>query len=208
VTRPSLALDHIVVSAERLEEGVAYVEDVLGVEMAPGGAHPQMGTHNRLLGLGHAYLEVIAIDPEGTAPDQGRWFDLDHFSGPPRLTNWVAQTPDLPAALAVAPNGSGLPTKLSRGDLTWQIALSPDGTLPFGGAFPGLIAWGDTAHPTTRLPDAGCRLAKVQITHPEPGALRDAVAAFASPFVDWVAQGPLGFRAEIDTPSGRKVLTS
>ena len=57
-------LDHLVVSAATLAEGVAYVEEALGVAMAGGGEHAHMGTHNRLLSLGPSdYLEVIAVDP-------------------------------------------------------------------------------------------------------------------------------------------------
>lgn len=203
----ALKLDHIVVSTERLADGVAYVEETLGVTMAPGGTHPAMGTHNRLLGLGDAYLEVIAIDPGTPPPSQPRWFDLDNFSGPPRLTNWVAEVVDLDAALAVAPPGSGSPMALSRGDLTWDIAISAAGTLPFGGAFPGLIAWGDTPHPTTRLPDAGCRLTSFDVSHPDAAGLRAAFAPFDTALGGWIAQGPAGFRATIETPNGDRVLT-
>lgn len=69
----SLTLDHLVVAARTLEEGVAYVADTLGIEPAGGGAHPSMRTHNRLFGLwGRAYLEVIAADPDAPAPEIGR----------------------------------------------------------------------------------------------------------------------------------------
>jgi hypothetical protein len=37
-------LDHIVVAADTLEHGLAYIEAILGVEMPRGGAHPRMGT--------------------------------------------------------------------------------------------------------------------------------------------------------------------
>lgn len=74
----STVLDHLVVAARTLEEGAAYIERMLGVAMSPGGQHPQMGTHNRLLNLGGGvYLEVLAIDPQGIPPDRPRWFDLD-----------------------------------------------------------------------------------------------------------------------------------
>ena len=59
-----LEFDHIAISATCLAEGVAAVEAALGVALSGGGAHPHMATHNRLLGLGDLYLEVIASDPE------------------------------------------------------------------------------------------------------------------------------------------------
>ncbi len=202
-----LALDHIVIAAERLEDGVAHVEDTLGVAMAPGGKHPAMGTHNALLGLGDVYLEVIAIDPNAPPPSRPRWFDLDRFAGPPRLTNWVARAADLSAARAAAPPGTGAPMSLSRGDLTWTIAISEDGTLPFGGAFPGLIAWGDTPHPTTRLPDAGCRLEDWRVSHPDAEDLKAALARFSGGLEGWVhSGGRTDFRALVATPTGTKEL--
>jgi hypothetical protein len=43
------AVDHLVIAAASLEEGVAWCEATLGVTPGPGGEHPLMGTHNRLL---------------------------------------------------------------------------------------------------------------------------------------------------------------
>ncbi|MFT7058852.1 MAG: hypothetical protein ACJASV_001357, partial [Pseudorhodobacter sp.] len=76
-----LRLDHIAVAANTLAEGTAWVEAQLGVTLAPGGQHPLMATHNRLLGLADDYLEVITINPDAPAPPHPRWFDLDRFSG-------------------------------------------------------------------------------------------------------------------------------
>ena len=44
-----LRLDHLALSCERLADGVGALEMALGVPLAPGGVHPLMGTHNRLL---------------------------------------------------------------------------------------------------------------------------------------------------------------
>jgi hypothetical protein len=171
-----LRIDHLAVVAGRLEEGVAAVEGLLGVPMAGGGKHAPMGTHNRLISLGDLYLEVIAVDPDAPLPGRPRWFDMDSFSGPPRLTNWVAACDDLAAEVAVGPPGIGVPVSLSRGDYRWQMAVPPDGRLPFGGAFPALIRWEGTAHPAPALPDLGLRLIRLEIGHPEAEALRAALA--------------------------------
>jgi hypothetical protein len=56
-----LRFDHLAVSALDLAEGVAWVEEALGTKLAGGGQHPHMATHNRLLGLGDLYLEVIEL---------------------------------------------------------------------------------------------------------------------------------------------------
>lgn len=203
-----LTLDHLVISAMRLDLGVAHVETLLGVTMAPGGRHVLMGTHNALLHLGGIYLEVIAIDPAAAVPDHPRWFGLDDFSGPPRLTNWVARTDDLARALALAPPGSGAPLALSRGDLRWSMAVPASGKLPYGGAFPGLICWQGDAHPVQRLPDAGCRLRSLQIGCPDAGGLRADLAKFAGGLEQYVAEAPdPGFSAVIATPGGAVTLT-
>ena len=123
-------IDHLAVAAASLDEGTAAVEAALGVKLSPGGQHALMGTHNRLLGLGDLYLEVIAVDPAAPPPGHPRWFRLDQFTGAPRLTNWVVAVDDLEGALAVAPAGAGQAVDLARGDLRWRIAVPPDGTLP------------------------------------------------------------------------------
>ncbi|PJF09024.1 VOC family protein [Pseudorhodobacter sp. MZDSW-24AT] len=199
-----LTLDHLAVSCTDLAEGVAAIEAALGLPLAPGGEHPHMGTHNRLLSLGDLYLEVIAINPEAPAPAWPRWFALDAFSGPPRLTNWVAACPDLEAAVAVAPEGAGVPVDLARGDLRWRMAVPGNGLLPFGGAFPALIQWLGP-HPAPRLPDRGARLARLVVTHPQARDLGAALAGVQDARLV-IETGPLGLQAEIDTPHGRRVL--
>ncbi len=204
-----LFLDHLAVSAASLADGVAAVEAALGVPLAPGGAHPQMGTHNRLLSLGPGvYLEVIAVDPAGRPPGRPRWFDLDGFSGPPRLTNWVARCDDLVRALAASPAGAGRVHDLARGDFRWRMAIPDDGRLPFGGAFPGLIEWQGNLHPADSLPDRGCRLRLLTLVHPEAEALRAALAGrLDDPRLE-ILEGPApALRAQIATPAGLRTLS-
>ena len=202
-----LAFDHIAVSAETLADGVASVEDRLGVPLAGGGQHPHMATHNRLLGLGDLYLEVIAADPDAPRPAWPRWFDLDRFSGPPRLPNWVARCDDLDAEVALSPPGIGVPVALSRGDFRWRMAVPGDGILPFDGAFPALIQWQGSAHPAPRLPDAGVRLIRLTLIHPQADALRDGLAGRLDDPRVVVEQGPeKAMQAEFATPHGTRRL--
>jgi hypothetical protein len=202
-----LVFDHLAVSATTLAEGVDAVEAALGVSLAGGGEHPHMSTHNRLLGLGDLYLEVIAVDPAAPAPAWPRWFDLDRFSGPARLTNWVARCDDLAAELALSPAGTGTPVALSRGDFRWQMAVPADGCLPFDGCFPALIHWEGTAHPAQRLPDAGVRLTRLEIAHPQADALSDALAGRMSDPRIAIVPGPAkAMRAQFETPHGTRVL--
>ncbi|MGR3343159.1 MAG: VOC family protein [Paracoccaceae bacterium] len=203
-----LALDHLVVCAETVEAGSAHVEQLLGVEPEPGGRHVQMGTHNRLVSLGsEIYLEVIAIDPGAAAPGRVRWFDLDRFAGPPRLTNWIARCDDLTAAVGVAPAGIGDVIELERGDLRWRMAVPHDGRLPFGGAYPGLISWLGSARPAARLVDRGCRLQELRIVHPDAAALSAYLELVMELRLVTIKTGPeVRIEATIDTPTGVKVL--
>lgn len=196
-----LALDHIALAAETLEAGVAHAEAALGLPLAGGGAHALMGTHNRLLGLGDLYFEVIAIDPSAPKPPHPRWFDLDRFRGPPRLTNWICR-----ADLHNAPPEAGRVLDVARGDLRWRMAVPENGALPMGGTYPALIEWLGDLHPTQRLPDSGARLALLEIATPDPDALRAALSGFADARVQ-IIQGQPALRATFDTPHGRRVLT-
>ena len=203
----SLRFDHLAVSALALGDGVAAVEATLGVSMAGGGQHPLMATHNRLLGLGDLYLEVIAADPDAPRPAWPRWFDLDHFAGAPRLTNWIAGCDDLDAAVAASPGGVGLPVDLARGDYRWRMAVPGDGRLPFDGCFPALIQWQGALHPAAALPVTGVRLRLLEVAHPQAAALRAALAGrFTDPRVVIVDGPAKAMRATFTTPHGPRVL--
>lgn len=205
-----MRFDHIAIAAADLQSGVDHVEAALGVPLLPGGTHPRYGTHNRVLGLGEGlYLEVIAIDPEAPPPEEPRWFDLDRFTGPPRLANWICSVPDLDRAVAEAPVDCGSPRDLARGDLTWRIAVPDDGSLPIGGAFPTLIEWGDgVTSPADSLPDSGVRLTGWEVHLQQPRRLAaslplaDARVTFHK---DRAAVTP-HFVARFDTPNGPVVL--
>jgi hypothetical protein len=109
-------IDHIVVVARTLEQGVAWCEATLGITPETGGDHPQFGTHNRLFkiatpGFPLAYFEIIAIKNNAinniannstntSASDKNsisnkdskaRWFDMDD----PALQAAVAKEPRL-----------------------------------------------------------------------------------------------------------------
>lgn len=202
-----LTFDHIAISAETLADGVAWVEDRLGVALAGGGQHPHMATHNRLMGLGDLYLEVVTSDPSAPRPAWPRWFDLDRFVGPPRLTNWVARCDELEAEVALSPDGIGVPFALARGDFRWRMAVPADGILPFDGTFPALIEWQGSAHPAPRLPDVGVRLNRLTLIHPRADALRAALADRLNDPRVRIELGPeKAMQAEFSTPHGTRLL--
>ncbi len=195
-------------TAPSLEEGVAFVEERLGVRLEPGGRHAAMGTHNRLLSLGaDLYLEVIAIDPNAAPPPHPRWFNLDQISGPPRLSNWVARCDSLSDALQCAPAGAGEPLALARGDLRWEMAVPTDGVLPFDGCFPALISWAGDAHPARILPDRQCRLASLELQHPQAELLREELHPMIDDSRIEITRAPEpGLRARFRTPAGERLL--
>lgn len=197
-------LDHLVVAARQLEEGVGYVQDTLKVRLTPdGGKHPLMGTHNRLLNLGDgAYLEIIATDPAAPAPGHPRWFALDEFVGAPRLLTWVARTESVEQYASL---GLGTVGKASRGDLEWLFTIPHDGRLHLGGTVPYLIQWGQK-HPTDTLPDLGCRLVELTALHPQPEQVAQILHKLGLENVRLEQSDVPGLLATIQTPDGCKVL--
>ena len=201
-----MRFDHLAVACTALGDGVATVEEALGVDLAPGGRHVLMSTHNRLLSLGpDEYLEVIAPDPDAAPPGRARWFGLDRFAGRPRPAAWIAATDSLEADAATLP-GSGRITALSRGDFRWRMAIPDDGWLPFDGLAPALIQWDTPAHPAPHLPDAGIRLSRLVIAHPQAADLRALLARHLSEPRIVTEPGPPALRAEFVTPHGPRVL--
>lgn len=201
-----LTLDHLAVASATLEEGIAWVEEQLGVQLLPGGQHARYGTHNALLALADGlYFEVIAKDPNADPEAGHSWFGLDGFKGVPRLANWICQTKDIAAAMNKAPPSAGTPQALTRGDLAWQIAVPDDGTLPFDGAFPTLLQWAHgTQHPSQRLADSGCKLQMFEVTHPAAEII-NAMIDLQDDRVR-LSEGPFAMQATFQTPHGIRTL--
>lgn len=204
-----LALDHIALSAETLDQGRTFIQDALGVELSEGGKHPKFGTHNLLLGLGDVYLEVIAVDPNAEAPVNARWFDLDNFAGAPRITNWICSTEKPNRVIGKCLPGTGDMVEVSRGALTWDITVPKNGQLPFGGYAPAIIDWRGAGSPAARLPDVACRLKSFHIRSPHAITLRSFTSRlFSDPRVEILGAEVASYELTITTPSGDKVIRS
>lgn len=214
----SAALDHLVVVAATLDEGVAWCERTLGITPGPGGQHALMGTHNRLFsiatpGFPLAYCEIIAIDPAAPAPERRRWFDMDDAAlqarvrrEGPQLVHWVARVDDAPAAVATLQTHGldrGEVLAASRpspqGLLQWQITVRPDGQRLMDGLLPTLIQWGE-AHPATGMPASAVTLVSVELQHPQAEVLTPALHAIGLNTV--VHTGPAQLRVRLQTPRG------
>ncbi|MEM9430157.1 MAG: VOC family protein [Pseudomonadota bacterium] len=164
-----LALDHLVFTSADLPAATKWMSQALGLPPTGAGRHAAMGTYNRLWRLGHAYLELIAIDPEAPPPPHARWYGLDGAlpETPPALATWVARTRDLDAALAAAPRDPGTVHTLSRDDLRWRLTVPADGWPLWSGAYPSLIEWEEgSLPPSESLPDQGLQLSAFRVDGP------------------------------------------
>ncbi|TAM52986.1 MAG: VOC family protein [Burkholderiaceae bacterium] len=220
----SAAIDHLVVMAASLEDGVAWCEARLGVTPGPGGEHPLMGTHNRVLSLASpgfacAYLEIIAVNPGATherPTGASRWFDMDDAAlrervaqHGPQLIHWVARVPEMePAVLALEALHieRGAVLQASRGTLRWHITVRGDGQRLFDGCLPTLIQWG-IEHPCLAMPASGVTLRSLRATHPRAHALQAAYDAIDLAQVP-VSLGPARLTAQLQTPHGLLELHS
>ncbi|WP_136636147.1 VOC family protein [Pseudooceanicola onchidii] len=201
-----LTLDHIVVAAPSLAEGVAHVRDLTGLDMPKGGEHPHMGTHNHLLRLGSdTFLEVIAVNPDAPAPDRPRWFGLDAPVPQPRLAHWVVRCDDMAKARALLPDTLGPALSLTRGSLNWLLTVPDDGQLPMDGALPSLLEWQADPLPPTQMAGADADLTAFTITHPQADMIHETLAPHLDDPRITYRTGPLALEARI-TVDGREVI--
>jgi hypothetical protein len=212
-------LDHLVLAARTLDEGVAWCERTLGIVPSAGGRHALMGTHNRVFSIAsdafpRAYFEIIAIDPGAPAPGRARWFDLDdaalqrRLARGPQLVHWVARCGDIEAALAALARcgvDGGRAVAASRatpaGELRWRIAVPDDGGRRLHGALPLLIEWG-AMHPTDGLAPSAVTLQTLALAANDPEPLR----ALGLDRHLTAAGAPI--TATLETPRGRVTLAS
>lgn len=214
----TITLDHLAIFAPRLDLGVAWVRDALGVAPSPGGQHPHMGTHNMLLRLGDdMFLEIIAREAGAPRPTTHEtWFELGDEAGTAanwsqglRLRGMVARTSDMPAAIARAPDDFGRPMRLTRGTRDWLFDVRADGKLPRGGALPHLMDPGVHGPGGARMPDQGCRLLHLVLETPLDAApLRKTYEALDFRGAPEIRPGPrTRLIAAIETPNGVRILT-
>lgn len=225
-------VDHLVIAAASLAEGVKWCEDTLGITPGPGGEHPLMGTHNRLFTLASpvfptAYLEIIAIHSGASYARSywaGRWFDLDNADlqrnlsqNGPKLIHFVASTAQASAgvqALAGLGLDRGPLLEASRmtphGLLEWKITVRDDGQRLLNGTLPTLIEWG-AVHPAQSMAPSGVTLQSLQVSHPQAALLRAAYSAIGLDGAlqnKGITEGPPNITATLHTPKGVVQLQS
>ena len=228
-------IDHLVVVAATLSQGVQWCEDTLGITPGPGGEHEKQGTHNRLFKIATpryplAYFEIIAINPHADPAlrsKNARWFDMDDptlqksVAKQPKLLHFAAGTSDIKAARqAWFDQGIDRGTvihanrRTAKGLLHWQFTLRPDGQRLFQGCLPSLIQWGKPGeadpqrmHPRNTLPRSKVSLERLSISHPTAAKLKAAYAAVGLTEVS-VSQGEANIEAVLHTPKGLVTLSS
>lgn len=212
-------LDHIVIGAATVAEGVAYVQAELGVTLPFGGEHPRMGTHNHLMQLSATtFLEVIAVNPQAAPPARPRWFGLDdpfiqaQLQQQPRLLTWVVNTEDVAAVHAQSLVRLGEIIPQVRGQLEWLITIPTDGHLLGAGLIPTVIQWQVEGHPARAMADLKCGLVGLHLYHPYLAWLEAALNAIGAAGLATIhalpPNTPPYIVAEFVTPMGIKRLSS
>lgn len=180
-------VDHIVYGVAGLPAAAARLEE-LGLPSVEGGRHPQLGTENRIVGLGDCYLELLA-GPPVTALLDG---EAD------RLLGWAVRTDDLAAQarrLSLDVVGMNRTTPDGR-ELRWRVAGAG-----MGGPMPFFIQWG-----TPWDPGGDARLAWLEVGC-NGNRLREWVGGASLP-VRCVGEGDTRHLvvAGITLPDGKEVV--
>jgi len=136
-----LAIDHIVLPVTNLAVAAAEFESRYGLASIEGGHHASWGTANRIVPLGDAYVELVAVvDPEAAAHATfGTWIAT---ATPGQPLGWAVRTDAIDAVgrrlgLPIVPGSRATP----GGELvTWRSvgvdAATREPGLPF------FIQWG------------------------------------------------------------------
>lgn len=205
-----LRVDHIVYAVGDLELGAAQFRDEFGLGSVAGGRHPDWGTANRIVPIGHEYVELVAVvDRErAAASDFGRAVMTALANARP-LAGWAVATDDLDAV------ASRLNLDLARGSRTrpdgstlrWRFA----GVAPAlsTGALPFFIQWDapPELHPGAAVVEhdgRAHRIARLEVAG-EPGALYAWLGDHDLPIQ--ITNGPPALSAvAISTADGELVL--
>jgi hypothetical protein len=110
-----LRIDHVVLAVRDLDAAGTRILNEVGLGSLPGGRHPGWGTGNRIVPLGHEYVELLAVlDPiEAESSHVGRWISKVSRSGD-RFAAWCVSTDEIEEVaerlgLAVATGSRSLP---------------------------------------------------------------------------------------------------
>ncbi|HEX6656824.1 MAG TPA: VOC family protein, partial [Ilumatobacter sp.] len=115
----ALRVDHVLLAVNDLAQAAGVLNDRYGLVSAEGGRHPQWGTANRIIPVGDAYLELIAVVDPNRVRDSafGRWV--------------AGAQPGIMHPLGWAVRGLGVDDVAQRLDLAIEAGsrAAPDGRL-------------------------------------------------------------------------------
>jgi hypothetical protein len=208
VSRLTSTCDHLLWGAADLDAAVAALVERTDVRAAPGGKHPDLGTHNAIAPLGRrCFLELIAPDP---ALRPGALARQLAAIATPRLIMWAART-SRAAETAARAEAEGYRATVVEGH-----RARPDGSVVRwtnvfvndhgGGALvPFFIEWHGDSHPADDGP-SGLRLHALRGETPEAESLKAVLEALDVRLP--VRKAPSArLVAVLDTPRGRIELT-
>jgi hypothetical protein len=146
----ALMVDHVLLAVDDLAEAAVVLNERYGLASAEGGHHPRWGTANRIIPVGTAYLELIAVvDPERARDSAiGRWVTNARV-GIVQPLGWAVRTvaiDDVARCLDLEIESGSRATPDGR-LLQWRLTgierAAADPALPF------FIEWGSgTPHPS------------------------------------------------------------
>ena len=200
-----LAVDHVLLATHDLTAASRTLADRYGLRSCEGGRHPDWGTANRIVPVGDAYLELVAVVDEGVAErcSFGRWV----ASARPVVVQpigWAVRTTSLDTiaerhGLSVTAGSRAAP---SGQHLGWRLAgverAAAEPLLPF------FIEWGEgTPHPSRALgagSNDSVEIARLELTG-DAHRLRQWLDDDGGPVV--VDAGPPGLTTVVlSTPGG------
>lgn len=218
-----LNIDHFVLAADTLQQGIDNLEEKLSVKIPFGGVHPAMGTHNCLMKLSDdLFFEIIAINPDSLTQDalkieQPRWFSLDdpflraQLKHQPQLLTWVTNTRDMQRTANRGIYRQCSVRSITRNHLSWQFALPDDGSLLANGLIPYVLQWSDE-HPAAKMADLGCSLIEMNLFHPHKhwleSQLQEIGAAHLINIESLTSDEQGFFQLVLQTPKGIATLDS
>ena len=202
--------DHVLVAVQNLDIAAADFRDRYGLESAEGGRHTGFGTANRIIPLGDAYIELIAVADEAEAEGSplGRWVS-DLCSGGDRPAAVCLRTDDV-GSTAETIGSPAIAMQRVRPDgmvLSWRLcgleATLADPALPF------FIQWDvDPANLPGALPkghpNEGIELVWVEVAAPAD-VIRERVGA-EGPDIRSVGTGKGLVAIGLSTPAGPTVI--
>jgi glyoxalase-like protein len=201
-----MPIDHVLIAVRDLGEAARMMNEQYGLASIEGGRHPGWGTANRIVPLGNAYLELIAV----VDPDEARNSVLGQWvarAEPEQPIGWAVRTDDVETAarrlgLDVR---AGSRTTPSKTVLRWRSAgveqAIAKALLPF------FIEWSaDTPHPGSlgvRHPAGAVQLSRLELRG-DPIDLADWLGGERLPIA--LTPGNAGVSRIVLSAEGRQIL--